>query len=1078
MDNPIQQSRDLSSQSVLKKTHTNLIAIILVCGLVAFSGILGCRPNSGTESVAYPETIEAVGGSLVDPPKRENVATDKFKVEERTANIPNPEPHQASSATEKSVEDSTIDEPRTFEYSSQPTTAPEYVQGRIDYDKVALHQFQHSVLPNLEPAQQEFAEGFVTDTLKGLIEPKNIAKWKGLLRRLKRIDDQSESFPTVLADDPLWLACQGIVLGINQFQPAGLARLEQALDRLPQSEYSQQTKVLLHLKYFQLYHPNLSGNVDSRLQGLNQALLNWFAADFYVPPHQHRYVVDDAKEFIVWANEFEKNQLLEEFYEKFNQLFELPPWIRHMVRGHYQQIPIDRSLIWDQKQGWMVINNRPLREFLQRAADFFRNAHSVNPMFPEAAGEMMKLATYRKEEKEIPDWYQKAIAAQPDYMPVHRLMLDSFRADRDGTVEQMLEYTRKTINESADDSILPFLLIATHQRILDAFPENDEQRIAYVEDPQHLRDLIQAIDRITAQVPCKAVDNQIVPDSSWLTLKTVWAVQLAEYDQADRSMWSLDETFDQRAIAQLGVENTTFNVFRSGPYARVSEFESEATELVELFGETPAHRMLHSDQIINLTEQVLVENSHPLGSLFFRMAQQQVLLERAFQRGDMVKLPFDSDLSMWRGKSVNRVNFENEDAARIDQRISDQSFDLWSIIYTPGNKSIEFEIEFLEDEFNSSVNLPTPWVSLVFGEYRESKIGIGIRQAEPDDTLEPESDGTSGSGSNDSSLIAAQVRFGDIAYPERAYYYDIMINRGRNNLKINAYEQYFEFFLNDEFVFRTKSNHLRQAVDYIGLVQTFANSGSGVTRISNFFVSQLNDPPPPFAAPVELLVDYYLRQVDRFPDDRWFRFWYGKSLHQAGRWELALEQYQSALELGLSEGTVGFFLGDIYEQQLDWEHAIAWYQRAANPEFDNPTRLQPRGRRNNYSNPQNWAAWRLDWLQSTSPDPDVRAKHVPKNYVPAMAPEQSYAFNYLTKAQRLAIQGEYPQAVKSALELIPFCSSELEPHVIKIIHVYRQGQIYQRTDVDELPIYRMAKAPLKFFRHFIDYLPIHDAARF
>lgn len=155
----------------------------------------------------------------------------------------------------------------------------------------------------------------------------------------------------------------------------------------------------------------------------------------------------------------------------------VPGWIQHTLKGY-----IEVKWAWDRrgpgyantvtKEGWMSFNQR-----YDVARDEYTAAWKLHPSRPEAASEMIgvTMAGHGNEGDTMRLWFDRAVAAQFDYIPAYDAMVWGLRPRWGGSVERMLRFARVCAETRQFDTEVPQQFF----RMLDNAAEEADWRTVY-----------------------------------------------------------------------------------------------------------------------------------------------------------------------------------------------------------------------------------------------------------------------------------------------------------------------------------------------------------------------------------------------------------------------------------------------------------------------------------------------------------------------------------------------------------------------------------------------------------------------
>ena len=1045
---PISRRR-LNSRTAIRHSGFRLAC----CWLIVLSVTVGCeQENSGNRN---PSNNSPDSPALTVPESTEvpaenhsngsNLSNGSLPESSDPASNALPEPGLSKPAVEPSTAVSTIS------YSGQPTNALDFLRGKIDYDLNHLIHFKTQSAPYEEELRTKLIE-FVEGVFRRSSYSNEDPQWQRLFKLRQSIEQRRIAIGIEPIADPLFLFCSGLVdfhCGASQ---AGIQKIVDSRSLFQGSQYPAHTQMLVYQKLMEYRFAEPSEDfsddeVAEILTAYQAVLIEWLtqAKSLQTVPAHHRYVVNEIHLYLRACKTFNQPARIESFHEWFVQQTHLPRWIRNIIRGHCHLLLAILNIERKNAQ-WVYKQKNQTLDHIKKAEGFFRQAYEINPYFPESSACLMLIAFYRDEAQLVDDWFEKGLKAQADYYDLFRLRLLMIAQDLEkGSAPAMLELARKLAQENHSDTTVPTQLLQAFFAIRDQFPEDHEELLQIAEDSMLKAELLETVDRCSACDHDLFMGGIVVPKTYFLTLKAVWQMETGDLPAADETFSMLENNYSKKALEHVGLTTTSCEIFRCKSYAATSEYASEAEELHRLSGDTPQERLENLDEIRKITDLVLAENTHPIGSLFFRQVRDRVEAERSFERGNRVAYSFDNEMSLWKGSNIQQFHFQSESTAMIDNTIGKSEFSLESICHTPGAKSIELEIDF--DSQNVEPPLTHPVVAVSIGKYRflvvddqisfeDFCIGLSAPNATTDETGRP-------------ALGQLLIAWRNV--DKKEYYYDVAVRAGKNKLLIFVCEGYLEVFLNDDFIFRSAPKFLDVPLDQVRISNPASSGKRGQVQISNLQVTRLDFQQPPFDDPDALLI-YRQNQFDGDPENKWFAFWLAQALHTQAKNDEAIERYLDAVKNGLPKSKVGFFVGDIFEQQGELEKAIEWYQIAANLEVDDRTRLCPRKYTDSYSGPQQWAAFRLAWLTLTSPDPEIRKSLDFKTLTSPLPPEHVRWLGEILKAQEAAIEERFDDARQIAIKMLPKCTPKLEKRIMEMVAAYDAKTPFVHPS-DQLPIY-------------------------
>ena len=189
--------------------------------------------------------------------------------------------------------------------------------------------------------------------------------------------------------------------------------------------------------------------------------------------NQRSYIRD----FLIgWDDDCSMAPRAADFIEEFDKLANVDPWIEHMVRGRYHT-----GLGWKargggwastvSREGWKVFHKE-----LKIARDHFTQAHALHPEFPEAATQMISVSMLLRGSTTPREWFDRAVAAQFDYLPAYRRLLWSLEPRWGGSHREMYRFGSECLDTKRFDTEVPRFFLTV---VWDVGLELDDWRDAY-----------------------------------------------------------------------------------------------------------------------------------------------------------------------------------------------------------------------------------------------------------------------------------------------------------------------------------------------------------------------------------------------------------------------------------------------------------------------------------------------------------------------------------------------------------------------------------------------------------------------
>ena len=948
----------------------------------------------------------------------------------------------------------------TVTYSDKRHQGFERYFGRLDFVRMGLEHFKKKKVPLLSAANKTRTIKFIDDVISATPYKDSKPKWEKLLAEAKALAKIQQG-PRY---DPMFMYCHALTTSYGGRPAEAVRILEDALDKFQKEDYPARIVVLAHHQLVNVHSAEIDEKVWVKKTANYYAAMDyWLSSDFRAKPHEHQYVYEKISDFMAACVYKDDWDMLDAFIESFSQQTHLPGWIRAMVQARY-----NTRNAWRFRGGGMAdtVTEKGWMKFAEhqkKAAGYFKKAHEINPLFPEAASEMIEICRTGYSDETEDEWFEKAIEADANYFPAYTGRLHGLTPQWGGSFEKMIEFSRKhALKKRTEPSMVPYLLIRCRNSLISRGDIPEERLKTYLGNPKFQSDLIKAVDLLIESETGPLLNNSIRDKNFLLSLKAVFYVQAGDMDSAHDTFEKLGKKLSNDALDHALVDAATLEAFRSPSFALTSEYQEDARKLEKLFGNSYEDRMRNAREILELAKKVLRENSDPTGSIFFKKIQDQVRLERAYANGAEIQLPFDSTMMLWNCGDIRHFEFDTKDSVFIDNRKLDLIYKLTSIVRTPGSKVIEMDIEFPEDKQpgSSALNELTPAILPAMLETEYNRLAIGLNR-----------------GARETWHSSARVKrrrsrlwFGYARQTKTRYVYSVELVPRKANLRIYIAKEYFEVYVNDRFIMRTHHPSAWSEKSYFVLTQPLCMKGRGKFKISNIRLKQWNGKPYTYEATKDELIEKFSKEFKQNPDDKWSAFWFAHAYHKSNKLQEAIEQYEKSIELGIPESVAGFYLGDANDRLKQYDKAKKWYEIAANELTEDFTEMPRISQGYLYSNPQHWAAYRLAWINHTSPDEGTRKSHKLNEYAPTFLPHNVDWIDTLDSAQLKAIKGDFEGAAALAKTTLSKCSAENEQQVLDIISAYESEKPYIQT-TGSVPFYLKVEKTFPFFRHFEDGMP-------
>jgi hypothetical protein len=178
--------------------------------------------------------------------------------------------------------------------------------------------------------------------------------------------------------------------------------------------------------------------------------------DATIGPEKQRIVLIELEPILVrsW-----QAQHCEALYEACRKQPKADPWTLDMIAGRYYN-----TLAWSQRgygfAGDVTSDGAKLfQENMRKATEHLAAALKLHPEFPEAAGDMVAVAMTGEGNRTPRQWFDKAVAAEMDYLPAYDRLRWAMRPRWGGSHEQMYRFGCECADTERYDTNVPFVLV-------------------------------------------------------------------------------------------------------------------------------------------------------------------------------------------------------------------------------------------------------------------------------------------------------------------------------------------------------------------------------------------------------------------------------------------------------------------------------------------------------------------------------------------------------------------------------------------------------------------------------------------
>lgn len=317
------------------------------------------------------------------------------------------------------------------------------------------------------------------------------------------------------------------------------------------------------------------------------------------------------------------------------------PWLRSMMRGLMHE-----KLAWGARGNRFAPEVAPQQwplfyEFIGKAAQELQNAIDLRPHYPEAYTEMIGIAMAAGRYGEPRKWFEKAVAAQFDFIPAYYAYLTSLYPRWGGDLEQMLAFGRECAATRRSDTDVPFFFIVTLEKIdLEMGLSHKIWRRPGVFE--QAMDVLESLEN----EPARDGDLAVELNRSYLaTSRLMVAARALRLDEFRRIYKSLQGQPDERVMALWHRQPTLMLaefLAWSGP---ARPFLEEARTLLRAESEKPSHELRVRAK--KLLDQAVSHAEETLSKAYCSTARDSVEWRMAFRAGQWMEPRFDENLLTW-----------------------------------------------------------------------------------------------------------------------------------------------------------------------------------------------------------------------------------------------------------------------------------------------------------------------------------------------------------------------------------------------------------------------------------------------
>lgn len=934
------------------------------------------------------------------------------------------------------------------QYPDKPIDAVSYLHGSFKFYQPCIEHFKQRDLNGVDADTKAEIAALFEKSLEYLKRAQTMDRWAQILQQL---DEYSEQQPS-LKSEPLLVTFRAIATARQDKRREARTLFDSAIEEFQLSDYPVRAALFAY-NAERGYMPIINGQRKlDRYLGRAVAINYWLENDFRATPDELRHAIFQIRDIIDNAITFKDLPFIEDFCRRIEANEKIPTWFRMMSIGeaHLKRGWFFRGTDWASEvtqKGW-----QKLEYHCVEATGYFEKAYECNPLFPESATALAQITQLGYSGKPDGYWFSKAIEHESDFYPAYSRRIYSLVPRWGGSVEEMIEFGREFAAKKQYGTAVPFVLADALMTVPHYGDVSDEQMQQLFDNKELMSETLEALDGMLEADKEVVIENQLRGRDYLLTIKALFANAANDMQAANLAFEELDGEYNLSAVNSFQMMGPSFAMIRSRAAALTTEYQQEAKKLVELLGTGYKDRIENSDKILKLISDLSESVSDDGARLFFQSHKKQIELEKAYYDGKQITLDFDPAMMLWTSQDAKKLKYVSPETFELRSLGGNRDFVMKSIVKTPWAKTIEFEVEFPKNEPVEFRDFSVRFETAFYGNY---PFIVGLRQK-----MGPQI------SQNGNEFIAGTIDFGSKHTPKLQWQLATQLKSGPQRMRVHVDEGYIEIYLNDRFILRSQSpNYSVPSQDVSFSVD---RRRRGRAKVSNVKVKQWAGKPP--LSEPEKLVEHYQAIAESNPDDPWPLFWQAHAVHQLKDYKKAIELYQQAIEKGVQESYASFFIGDAWDRLGDHEKAVRYYLKSfqSRPEVPDDFRILYAMAKDlplEKSNAEQWAEFRLTWLQLTSDKP--------LNYIDLEAttelrlPPSSLWMLEIISLQKQLTLGEVPYLEQKLNKAFESCPAEFKTIMEPVRQSLAAGKLYKAKPSDD-PLYLIVEDAVPFFRHFED----------
>ena len=942
----------------------------------------------------------------------------------------------------------------TADYDTSPLTAEQWLSADLAYLETGVDHFDKRFVYGLTDDVRADAAAWMREVIEQIPMTDNYDQWRLLYEQAATLAARAEQ----LKEEPMFCLCRATAAANGMGEDAALEYFSAAMLNFRTSDYP--TRIPICCYHFERsYAPN-NESKQINYETMNVAFFHWIENDFRAVGHEQRFAVIAIGKFIDWMLSRNDRVALAAFETSVTNSPLLTAWTKAMLLGdihyktgyHYRGSGYANSVSEE--------NMEKLEEHCKIAEQHFVDAYQLRPEFHESTQRLTRIARFGFTEEDEDYWFDKGIEYEPHHLSLYRDRLFGLYPRWGGSHEKMLDFLLQQTKDT-DNLTVAFLLPSEIFKWRNNGELDTDQWQEMIITPKVTEATLAALDTIISSGQNVTSESRVYLPKFFITLKAIFAAQAKQYSVAEEAFDQLGDQFSKEGIRCYSIDRASFGRMRSSVYAFTSEYQAEAFELEQLWGDDYKTRHKNADKILKLTDGLAEWVNTHSGGLYFKYARNILLGELNFEN-QKLPLTFDEDFTVWKSNDFSQIKFNDSNSVEVDNRTGGRRFQLKSAYQLPHAKIFECDLllpkvdiadlskpdpsHFLKKE-KQGVFQPSIGVAMVGNSY----LMIGVTRATkklPHRRHLPYN-----------GVLSLSPNY----TPTELVSYEVVLKPDSNRIKIAAGKGYVEVYLNDVFICRA-TGRIFNPVTQVSFEQPDSARGRGTIKISNPSIRRWPRGGPDIRKrDPEAIIAYYEKAIVEEPDDVWHKFWLGQAKHLADDFEGALENYQEAVAGGVTPRIAGYYLGDAYDQLGKHDEAVQWYRKSIDPKAD--YYASRRGRIKD-SPPEQWAAFRLRWNLATKATLSEKEKGILASIehdlkLTGSEDDLSYPSFCLAEGRLLNDNSRSLKRIQTRLRMAQE-SKELRELLQPVLDALTQGKPYIRPE-SQPPLYLHFEDDLRFF---------------